>query len=64
MEILYHPGKANTIADALSRKAAHSAALITNQTQLCKDFEQAEIVVAIGEVTSVLAQLLVQSTLR
>ncbi|KAL4017963.1 hypothetical protein IC575_021546 [Cucumis melo] len=28
-EILYHPGKANIVADALSRKVAHSAALIT-----------------------------------
>ncbi|KAL0537612.1 hypothetical protein IC582_026595 [Cucumis melo] len=28
-EILYHPGKANVVADALSRKVSHSAALIT-----------------------------------
>ncbi|KAL4034958.1 hypothetical protein IC575_003632 [Cucumis melo] len=28
-EILYHPGKANVLADALSRKVSHSAALIT-----------------------------------
>ena len=28
-EILYHPDKANVIADALSRKVSHSAALIT-----------------------------------
>ncbi|KAL4013688.1 hypothetical protein IC575_025871 [Cucumis melo] len=30
-EILYHPGKANVVADALSRKVSHSAALITRQ---------------------------------
>ncbi|KAL4013739.1 hypothetical protein IC575_025922 [Cucumis melo] len=30
-EILYHPGKANVVADALSRKVSHSAALITQQ---------------------------------
>ncbi|KAL4012974.1 hypothetical protein IC575_025123 [Cucumis melo] len=41
-EILYHPGKANVVADALSRKVAHSAALITKQT-LLGDFERAEI---------------------
>ncbi|KAA0055443.1 pol protein [Cucumis melo var. makuwa] len=30
-EILYHLGKTNVVADALSRKVAHSAALITKQ---------------------------------
>ncbi|KAL0551946.1 hypothetical protein IC582_011039 [Cucumis melo] len=56
-EILYHPGKANVVADALSRKVAHSAALITKQTPLLRDFERAEIAVSVGEVTSQLAQL-------
>ncbi|KAL0556362.1 hypothetical protein IC582_004875 [Cucumis melo] len=63
-EILYHPGKANVVADALSRKVAHSAALITKQTPLLRDFERAEIAVSVGEVTSQLAQLSVQPTLR
>ncbi|KAL0561346.1 hypothetical protein IC582_001771 [Cucumis melo] len=63
-EILYHPGKANVVADALSRKVAHSAALITKQTPLLRDFERAEIAVSIGEVTAQLAQLSVQPTLR
>ncbi|KAA0037369.1 pol protein [Cucumis melo var. makuwa] len=63
-EILYHPGKANVVADALSRKVAHSAALITKQTPLLKDFERAEIAVSVGEVTAQLAQLSVQPTLR
>ncbi|KAL0541114.1 hypothetical protein IC582_021151 [Cucumis melo] len=47
-EILYHPGKANVVADALSRKG----------------FERAEIAVSVGEVTAQLAQLSVQPTLR
>ena len=64
VEILYHPGKANVVADALSRKAVHSAALITDQVPLCKDLERAGIAVAIGEVTSQLAQLSVHPTLR
>jgi len=64
VEILYHPGKANVIADALSRKAVHSAALITRQSPLCKEFEQAGIAVSIGEVASQLSQLTVQPTLR
>ncbi|KAA0046150.1 pol protein [Cucumis melo var. makuwa] len=63
-DILYHPGKANVVADALSRKVAHSAALITKQTPLLRDFERAEIAVSVGEVTSQLAQLSVQPTLR
>ncbi|KAA0066469.1 pol protein [Cucumis melo var. makuwa] len=52
-EILYHPGKANVVADALSRKVAHSAALITKQIPLLRDFERAEIAVSVGEVTAV-----------
>ncbi|KAL0549444.1 hypothetical protein IC582_013926 [Cucumis melo] len=54
-EILYHPGKANVVANALSRKVAHSAALITKQAPLLRDFERAEIEVSVGEVTSQLA---------
>ncbi|KAL4020916.1 hypothetical protein IC575_019704 [Cucumis melo] len=63
-EILYHPGKANVVADALSRKVSHSAALITRQAPLHRDLEQAEIVVSVGVVTMQLAQLTVQPTLR
>ncbi|KAA0059961.1 pol protein [Cucumis melo var. makuwa] len=63
-EILYHPGKANVVADALSRKVAHSAALITKQAPLFRDFERAEIAVSVGEVASQLAQLSMQPTLR
>ncbi|KAL4030070.1 hypothetical protein IC575_008303 [Cucumis melo] len=63
-KILYHPGKANVVADALSRKIAHSAALITKQAPLLRDFERAGIVVSVGDVTSQLAWLSVQPTLR
>ncbi|TYK23874.1 ty3-gypsy retrotransposon protein [Cucumis melo var. makuwa] len=48
-EILYHLGKTNVVADVLSRKVAHSAALITKQAPLLRDFERAEIAVSIGE---------------
>ncbi|KAL0544270.1 hypothetical protein IC582_019383 [Cucumis melo] len=48
-EILYHPGKANVVADALSRKVAHSAAFITKQAPLLRDLERAEIAVSVGE---------------
>ncbi|KAL0561545.1 hypothetical protein IC582_001979 [Cucumis melo] len=63
-EILYHPGKANVVADALSRKVSHSAALITRQAPLHRDLEWAEIAVSVGAVTTQLAQLTVQPTLR
>ncbi|KAL0561487.1 hypothetical protein IC582_001915 [Cucumis melo] len=63
-EILYHPGKANVVADALSRKVSHSTALITRQAPLHRDLEQAEIAVSVGAVTMQLAQLTVQPTLR
>ncbi|KAA0057668.1 pol protein [Cucumis melo var. makuwa] len=63
-EILYHLGKANVVADALSRKVSHSAALITRQTPLHRDLERAEIAVSVGAVTMQLAQLTVQPTLR
>ncbi|KAL0543848.1 hypothetical protein IC582_018953 [Cucumis melo] len=63
-EILYHPSKANVVADALSRKVSHSAALITRQAPLHRDLERAEIVVSVGAVTMQLAQLTVQLTLR
>ena len=29
IEILYHPSKTNVVADALSRKAIHTSAMIT-----------------------------------
>ena len=54
-EILYHPSKANVVADALSRKVSHSATLITEQVPLHRDFERVEIVVSVREVTSHLA---------
>ncbi|KAL0560424.1 hypothetical protein IC582_000829 [Cucumis melo] len=63
-KILYHPGKANVVADALSRKVSHSAALITRQAPLHRDLERAEIAVSVGAVTTQLAQLTVQPTLR
>ncbi|KAL0550003.1 hypothetical protein IC582_014499 [Cucumis melo] len=63
-EILYHPGKANVVADALSRKVSYSAALITRQAPLHRDLERAEIAVSVGAVTIQLAQLTVQPTLR
>ncbi|KAL0543844.1 hypothetical protein IC582_018949 [Cucumis melo] len=63
-EILYHPGKANVVADALSRKVSYSTALITRQAPLHRDLERAEIAVSLGAVIIQLAQLTVQPILR
>ncbi|KAA0057110.1 pol protein [Cucumis melo var. makuwa] len=45
----YLYGKANVVADALSRKVAHSVALITKQAPFLRDFERAEIAVSLND---------------
>ena len=52
------------VVDARTRKVLHSAAFITKQTPLLRDFERVKIAVSVGEVTSQLAQLSVQQPLR
>ncbi|KAL8125862.1 hypothetical protein AgCh_013241 [Apium graveolens] len=44
-EILYHPGKANVVADALSRK--ERLRMITTSEELIRDFERMEIEVKV-----------------
>ncbi|KAA0067962.1 ty3-gypsy retrotransposon protein [Cucumis melo var. makuwa] len=44
--VLMQQGKANVVANALSRKVSHSAALITEQAPLLRNIERAEIVVS------------------
>ena len=63
INIQYHLGKTNVVADARSRKTAHSLALITREPRVKADFEQAGITLAVEGIKAQLAQLTVQSTL-
>ena len=64
VDILYHLGKANVVANALSRKSAHTSALISTQKAIQQDLECTDVAVAVGEVATQFAQLTVQPTLR
>ena len=64
VDIQYHLGKANVVADALSRKTVHSLALITREVRVQREFERANIAVATEGVIAQLARLTVQPTRR
>ena len=58
LEILYHPGKANVVADALSRKKqASSVPTITNKKEILEDLRRLDIEVVVGDVEKRLASL-------
>ena len=64
LEILYHPGKANVVADALSRKKQMNiAALITSQRYILEDLRRLDIEVVMGDVEARLASLRLQPDL-
>lgn len=63
--ILYHPGKANVVADALSRKTTGKLTALPTQEQLIKEFESLRLeVVAPSVQEAIVAALMVQPTLR
>ncbi|MCI45486.1 hypothetical protein A2U01_0066725, partial [Trifolium medium] len=37
-ELSYHPGKANVVADALSRKSLHRSSLMAKELELIEEF--------------------------
>ena len=59
IEILYHPGKAKVVADALSRKTAHSSALITGKRKLQEAMIGVGIEVIVKGLTARFSQLTV-----
>jgi len=47
-ELLYHPGKANVVADALSRKIVHTAQLMIKEVELLEKFRDMRLQVELG----------------
>jgi len=47
-ELLYHPRKANVVANALSKKAVHTAHLIIKEVELLEQFRDMELQVELG----------------
>jgi len=42
-ELLYHPGKANVVADALSRKTTHISHMMINELELVEEFRDLKL---------------------
>ncbi|MCI54295.1 hypothetical protein A2U01_0075544, partial [Trifolium medium] len=43
-ELSYHPGKANVVADALSRKSLHMSSLMAKELKLIENFRDLSLV--------------------
>ena len=64
LEILYHPGKANVVVDALSQKRSFGmAALLTHHKPLLNELRKLDIEVVAKGVQAKLASLSLQPSL-
>ncbi|GKB53893.1 putative nucleotidyltransferase, ribonuclease H [Tanacetum coccineum] len=61
--IQYHSGKANVVADALSRKSYGSMYCLITQSEIVADLNRSEVEIYIGNADGVIAQIRVESTL-
>ena len=58
LEILYHPGKANVVVDALScKKQVNVVAMITSQKEIIEDLRRLDVEVVLEEVEARLSSL-------
>jgi len=48
-ELLYHPGKANVVADVLSRKRMHMSALMVKELELIEKLRDMNLGIQLGE---------------
>ena len=48
-ELLYHPGKANVVADVLSRKRMHKSALMVKELELIEKLRDMNLGIQLGE---------------
>lgn len=61
LDIQYHEGKANVVADALSRKTSHSIHAIILPDQLCMEFQKMNLeVMELGSVEELLGAIAIQ----